>query len=347
MHKDRFYGRGIAIVAGNEETIKRVKVIIRQLLRLNCHLRIEIHYWNDEISQASKESLQAMWPKMIYFIDLSSQFNVAQTRSNYYTINWQFKTAAVLNSRFEEVLLLDSDNIPTLNPESLFESELYQKYGTIFWPDIARTRPNNPIWAITNNVCRMDEYEQESGQMIVDKRKFFYHLQLSHWMNNNQGAYYNQFLLGDKDMFRFSWKALQTAYGTPAKWLTSVGTLNDGFYCGHTFAQHHPNGSIAFLHGGLLKGLPWEVVRTQRDKNGGVFQVYKSSKDEEDPSAVVHVEIRWNDGSRFDHALLGDKTGWACTEMYDELPKPLDEVVPGFEQTFRETGGYWMLDDAK
>lgn len=48
------------------------------------------------------------------------------------------KTAALINSRFAEPLLLDSDNIPIIAPESLWESDEYREYGTIFWPDIAR-----------------------------------------------------------------------------------------------------------------------------------------------------------------------------------------------------------------
>ena len=103
----------------------------------------------------------------------------------------------------------------------------------------------------------MDEYEQESGQLLVDKRRFFYHLQLAAWFDNehSRNEYYRQILLGDKDLFRFAWHALQTQYGTPAKWLTSVGTFyEDGYYCGHSFAQHHPDdGRVAFMHGGLVK----------------------------------------------------------------------------------------------
>lgn len=343
-YKSRFNGRGIAIVAGNKKTIKRVKVVLRALKRLQCHLPIEIHYWNDELTPEAKEDLHSMWPRNIYFNDLSSPSNIAKTGFNYFTINYQFKTAAVMNSRFAEVLLLDSDNIPTLDPETLFESETYQIYGTLFWPDIARTRPNNPIWAITNTACRMDEYEQESGQMLVDKRRYFYHLQLAFWMNNNQGEYYNRFLLGDKDMFRFTWHALQTAYGAPAKWLTSVGTLNDGYYCGHTFAQHHPNGSVAFLHGGLLKGIPKEVVRWQREKNGGVYQVYKRSQFDEQHSVVVNISIKWDDGTYYP-ARTPETPVWSCTGFYDDAPRPLDEILTRFEEVFEDIGGYWMLDE--
>lgn len=219
-YKDRFEGRGIVIVAGNEKSLKRVKVILEQLKRLGSQLPIELNFWGDELTPEAQKTMSSMWPKM-YYNDLSAPTNIIKSNNdNRYHINYHLKTAAILNSRFAEPLLLDSDNIPVVDPESLYETDVYKEFGTLFWPDIARSRQNNPMWAITNTPCRMDEYEQESGQVIIDKRKFFYHLQLAAWFNNVHGIYYNEFLLGDKDLFRFAWHALKTKYGHPAKWLT-------------------------------------------------------------------------------------------------------------------------------
>ncbi len=38
------------------------------------------------------------------------------------------------------------------------------------------------------------------------------------------------------------------------------------------------------------------------------------------------------------------QTQW-CTDMYDVHPRNLDEIVPGFQKTFEDIGGYWMLDE--
>ena len=221
-YKDRFEGRGIVIVAGNGRSLKRVKVILRQLKNLGSKLPIEMHFWGDEFSLDAQKEISSLWPHT-YYNDLSTPANILNTSNdNFFHVNYQLKTAAILNSRFAEPLLLDSDNIPVLSPESLYESETYKEFGTLFWPDIARTRPNNPIWAITNTGCRTDEYEQESGQLIVDKRRFWYHLQLAAWFINGSASrgYYGGVLLGDKDCFRFAWHALKTRYGSPRKWVT-------------------------------------------------------------------------------------------------------------------------------
>lgn len=49
--------------------------------------------------------------------------------------NFQFKSLALAVSSFENILMLDSDNIPITNPDSFFDSKLYKYYGMITWPD--------------------------------------------------------------------------------------------------------------------------------------------------------------------------------------------------------------------
>ena len=375
-HAEEYNGRGIVIAAGDHSSMMRVKVILRALKKLGSEMAIELHYWNGEISEETKAEVRLMWPD-VYFNDLAEPTNLimpahVNPKAVFKLPNYSFKSAALLNSRFAEPLLLDSDNIPVIRPEELYDSStcMYnsnsnmvvrhvlkppedREYGTVFWPDIARTRPNNPMFAITNTACRKDEYEQESGQLLVDKRRFFYHLQLAAWFNNVHGTYYNVFLLGDKDMFRFAWEALKTPYGRPSRWLTSVGTLaaedEASSYCGHTFAQHHPDhsdGRVAFLHGGLLKTVSKGVIRWQRENRKGLFQVYKRSARDEDLLNVESVNIKWDTLEYLPEEYRDPekRVAW-CTDMFDVEAQPLDEIVPHFEELFEEFGGYWMLED--
>ncbi|QPG75547.1 hypothetical protein FOA43_002902 [Brettanomyces nanus] len=48
---------------------------------------------------------------------------------------YQYKSLALLSSSFERVLLLDADNLAVENPDSLFDSEPFDSYGMILWPD--------------------------------------------------------------------------------------------------------------------------------------------------------------------------------------------------------------------
>jgi alpha 1,2-mannosyltransferase len=324
----------------------RLKVILRALKKIGSEIAMEVHYWADEMDSASQQELTDLYhPNSMYFNDLSGPHNILQVKKDQPFINYQLKTASVINSRFAEPLLLDSDNIPLIKPEDLFSSAVYQEFGTVFWPDIARTRPNNPMWAITNTHCAMDEYEQESGQLLVDKRRFWYHLQLAVWLNNDQGTYYNEFLLGDKDMFRFAWHALKTRYGRPKKWLTSVGVENEGYYCGHSFAQHHPDdGRVAFLHGGLVKTVDLDVMRWNRDEKGGYYRSYKRAPSDEEPGTSVNVAIKF-DGAEYLPNKGPEIKVAQCTDMKDVEARDLNEIIFGFEETFRDIGGYWQLDE--
>lgn len=344
--KDKFEGRGLVILAGNQDTLMRVKVILRQLVKLQSSIAVEVHYWDTEMNEANQKELSDIYPHMS-FNDLSKGHNIVKPKKDGFWINYQLKTAALINSKFAEPLLLDSDNVPVIDPATLYDSAVYREYHTVFWPDIARTRPQNPAWAITNTPCRMNEYEQESGQLLVDKHRYWYHLQLASWLNNEHGVYYNKFLLGDKDMFRFSWHALRTDYGKPKKWLTSVGTENDGFYCGHSFAQYHPdNGQIAFMHGGLFKTVSLEVMRWNRETKGAYFRNYKRSPSDENPAVNVNVAIKFDGAAYYPNHSENFKVAM-CTDLYDVPAGKLEDILPGWEQRFEEIGGYWQLEQEK
>ncbi|KAK3294259.1 mannosyltransferase putative-domain-containing protein [Chaetomium fimeti] len=341
--KDKFEGRGVVILAGNRDTAMHLKVVLRRLTMLRSKIPMEIHYWGDEMNKATREDLASLY-QPTSFNDLSQPHNIIQVKKDGPFINFQLKTAALINSKFAEPLLLDSDNVPVLDPATLYDSHVYQEYGTVFWPDIARSWPQNPAWAITNTPCRMDEYEQESGQLMVGKQRYWYHLQLAAWLNNEEGKYYNEFLLGDKDMFRFAWHALKTSYGRPKKWLTSVGVLNDDYYCGHSFAQYHPDdGRVAFLHGGLAKSTALEVMRWNKEEKGGYFRHYKRAPTDEDPAQIVHVGIKF-DGATYKPNHTEDFKVAMCTDMRDLEVGNLDDILPGWEKEYEELGGYWMLE---
>lgn len=49
--------------------------------------------------------------------------------------SYQLKSLALMVSSFQNVLLLDSDNVVVQNPDKLFESKLFKQYGMITWPD--------------------------------------------------------------------------------------------------------------------------------------------------------------------------------------------------------------------
>jgi alpha 1,2-mannosyltransferase len=333
--KHRFSGRGIVTLAGHADTLRREAILLRQLVRLGSTLPVEIHHWENEMNEDQMRFLTNIYP-YVTFNDLSLAHNVMKTHGPTAGYgHYHFKTAAVVNTKFAQFLLLDSDNIPLVDPATLFDHPIYKEYGTLFWPDVARTRKQNPMWAITRTFCRMDEYEMESGQMVVDKRRFFYHLQLAAWFNEHD--VYKHFVLGDKDMFRFAWHALKTRFGRPARWLSSAGVLHDGKYCGHTFVQPHPDGRHGFLHRGYFKLQSKASLRYFKE-HGGVFNAWKESKY---PTDMLYPEAtRWLGDS-----VDGVEGAWQCMDITDAEPQPIETMYPGLDKLFEELGGYWQLDD--
>ena len=71
---------------------------------------------------------------------------------------FMYKLVAMIFSSFEEVLLLDSDNIPLQDPERLFESEAYAKTGSLLWMDFWRGSSAPDCQTILGNATRAGSY---------------------------------------------------------------------------------------------------------------------------------------------------------------------------------------------
>ena len=88
---------------------------------------------------------------------------------------WMTKSQMLYLTSFEEVLVLDSDNVPLKDPAFLFESETYTATGNLFWPDFWTNNFLNPgpaysflglpnPWAEDTEVATT-----ESGQFLIDR----------------------------------------------------------------------------------------------------------------------------------------------------------------------------------
>lgn len=80
---------------------------------------------------------------------------------------YQYKALAILLLSFENVLLLDSDNVPVRHPDNLFEDESFKSNGLIVWPDFWKrtTSPNYyKIAGISLSTKKLyDRYNAEAG----------------------------------------------------------------------------------------------------------------------------------------------------------------------------------------
>ena len=108
------------------------------------------------------------------------------------------KVFAILACSFDEVLLLDGDNIPIADLAPLFESDEFRKTGAMFWPDFWRADERFSIGTgpipTDASALRMifSGYKEEenlatveSGQLLVDKHKGWSALLLSLYLLRN------------------------------------------------------------------------------------------------------------------------------------------------------------------
>ena len=99
--------------------------------------------------------------------------------------SYHIKAASITDCPWREVIYLvcrrsdttvngaepqDSDSIPLADPDALFSAPSYQRLGIWATPDYWKTASNNPMWAIMGVKCR-NEWEMESGQMVIDKQR--------------------------------------------------------------------------------------------------------------------------------------------------------------------------------
>lgn len=244
-----YVGRGIVICGGGFRYFTCAWVSIHLLRSNNCSLPIELWHMPGELTE---EVICEM-----------SKINVVCKNVGDYSASsiygYAIKPFAILNSSFMEVLFLDADNNCLVDPTYLFDYHGYKENGALFWPDFWKTHPNNPIWDIVGSMD-YSEHEQESGQLLIHKEHSWTALNLCMYFNQHRDVYY-KFLLGDKDTFRFAWKALNQSYAmisTPVGFCGYASTTGKFQNKGTAMVQHDFSGNIAFIHQNLLK---WDVVR--------------------------------------------------------------------------------------
>ena len=244
---DKFEGKGIVIAAGGIIFFTCAWVNIHSLRKHGCKLPIEVWYVGSELT-----------PEVIRQLE---RFNVTCVDALAY--GWcdmpmlSLKPFSIINSRFKEVLYLDADIVAVADPTFLFEGEQYLQSGAVFWPDFWKTDKSNPIWKITAS-SDYGSFEQESGQILVDKEKSWKELQLCLHFNLSFQDYY-KILLGDKDTFKFAWLALKSSYYMiPAPTGICGFEDRDGGFCGLSMVQYDYLGNVIFIHRNWLK---WDFTK--------------------------------------------------------------------------------------
>nr|XP_031863937.1 uncharacterized protein CI109_000581 [Kwoniella shandongensis]KAA5531009.1 hypothetical protein CI109_000581 [Kwoniella shandongensis] len=349
--------RGIIFTGGEGKTLARMKISLQMLRHvLHTTLPIEVYHFPDELQEAAARA------------ELVDNFNVKLVQIDSKRSgdkSWLIKNEAFLTTNFTEFIYLDSDNIPLIDPRTLFDGVEYQQSGSVFWGDLNKDHPDNAIFRIVGKTCTDEHWPAETGQIIFDKRGNnglnLAILHLSNHMMQNPDMY--GFLsYGDKDTFRYSFYALGLPYQQAPKMFASAGgyqtqngesSLN---FCGHSMIQwgltpphakhdpsYHP--PPAFLHTILAKhrnGLQPSKLFThiRRPRLDGISEpllvrtLYEWTGDcfaitLKGPDGLPESENSMMDGQGVIMQHMGDLLG--SGEVWEEL-KALSEVFVKINQ---------------
>ena len=204
----QFEGRGIVICAGGVRYLTCAWVLINMLRKHGCTLPIELWYLGED--EGDPQWIDLVKPLGVECIDAHK---VRDRHPHPRLGGWESKAYAILHSRFKEVLLLDADNVPVKDPAFLFDTPEYKQTGAVFWPDCGCTSSDCSAWDVfgVDKAMYLDEREQESGQILINKESGWEALHLCNWFNMNSDFFY-QHVYGDKDTFLFAWRRLAMPY---------------------------------------------------------------------------------------------------------------------------------------
>ncbi|KAG7388589.1 hypothetical protein PHYBOEH_007799 [Phytophthora boehmeriae] len=220
---------------------------------LGCTLPIEIWYRPDEM----KDDPEALAPlqhlaQKYSTGDISFHKIASPVAKRFVT-----KIYAIYRSFFDRVLFLDADNVPVRDPRFLFESLEFNETGAIFWPDFWHPtstmfglHSKSLLWELLD-IPFVDMFEQESGQLVIDRRRHAAPLALVVFYALHEPNFLVHYKLawGDKDLFRLAWLKLNATFHmikTPPA-MAGMKTQSSAF-CGMTMVQHDASGDVLFLH---------------------------------------------------------------------------------------------------
>ncbi|WP_316825546.1 hypothetical protein [Pedobacter miscanthi] len=254
-------GKGIVISAGGFKYFTCTYILVANLRETGCQLPIEVWHYGNELSSEMIATLSAMG------VTCRDMMPLVDDRPH----GFLMKPLSILYSHFAEVLMLDADNTCLSNPEYLFYEPAYIEHGSIFWPDYWKYSNENQIWDILH-VKPLNTPEQESGQLLINKKRCYQALSLAAYLNINSGNFYH-FMYGDKDTFSIAWHYLDQPYHLIAHAPGACGyTADDGSFHGITMTQHDCSGNIIFMHRNLHK---WDIT-DEKEKVWNVHKLFKT-----------------------------------------------------------------------
>jgi hypothetical protein len=234
---DRFRGRGIVICAGGARMVTNAWVAVSVLRRVvGCTLPISVwHLGPRELGPVEVSLLATLDVEVVDALAFGRGH--PETGGVRNLGGWELKAFALAHCRFEQVLLLDADNVVVHDPVRLFDRPEFAETGALVWPDIQRLGAGSPIWELCGIEYR-DEPAWETGQLLIDKRRCWPALVTALHMTRHSETFFPH-THGDKDAFHLAWRLVGRGWSMaphPAR-ATTTGLFQRDFD-GQLLFQH-------------------------------------------------------------------------------------------------------------
>ncbi|KAJ8525396.1 hypothetical protein ON010_g15718 [Phytophthora cinnamomi] len=245
---------GIVIVV-YPKLVASAYALIRSLRGMGCALSIQLWYCPQELY-----SFPGPLTPLQHLADSDDGITfhkIDDTRA----MGFGAKVYSIYHSTLDRVLFLDADNFPVRDPSSVFSSAEFNRTGAVFWPDywhpkhsIFNIHENSMLWELLD-MPYADMFEQESGQLLIDRRRHAAPMKLAFFYMFHRPNFFEKLKVahGDKDLFRFAWLKLKAPFYMVQTPPAVAGKVIDGLFCGMTMAQHDLHGRVIFLHRNQFK----------------------------------------------------------------------------------------------
>ncbi|POS80232.1 alpha-1,2-mannosyltransferase [Diaporthe helianthi] len=252
-----FKGKGVVMVGGGEYFGPAI-ISIHMLRRTGCNLPVEVFVPDESEYEevVCKNYLKKLGARCVVLSDILDKSKIKVGRKDDADLkisHYQLKSLALLLSSYSDVLLLDSDSIPVLDPLlNILETEPYKSKGMIIWPDFWRSTESPEYWKIAGKEFPtfLPATSSEAGQLAVNKATHLAPLLLATYYNIFGPDYYYPLLSqgalgeGDKETFLAAAVALNATYyriKTPA---ASLGRHDGATQKGTAMVQHLPSDDL-------------------------------------------------------------------------------------------------------
>lgn len=272
---DKLYtGNGIVYVGGGKFNWLAL-LSIKSLRSLGSQLPIEVVI--PSVDEYEADLCERVFPALNAKCILLPQALGENVSKQFSFKGYQYKALALIVSSFENVLLLDSDNVPVHSPDHLFVNEPFISKGLITWPDFWRRATSPKYYQIANIPVKKErvrwgyddrdkdpgqehqdipyhDYQGtipdptcESGQLMISKKTHAYDLFLALYYNLYGPDYYYPLFSqgsdgeGDKETFLAASVALDNSYYQVRKFLNAFGHFDSQHeFIGTGMGQYDP-----------------------------------------------------------------------------------------------------------